>query len=170
MDYRREIFAGLSGDRFDKQVKYELKTYLPDLLMRQDKMSMAHSIENRVPFLDHALVDASFNIPSAYLLGDGSPGQTKWLLKLLAARQWGDPFAFRNKGGFSIPVRSFFGDKQFSAYAMDKLLPGIARRGWFNGELVQKWMTNLSSISSAELEALWIMIAFEAWAAKYQVS
>ena len=58
----------MTGPVFDKQVKYDMATYLPDLLTRQDKMSMAHSIENRVPFLDNEVVDHSFTISQNYLL------------------------------------------------------------------------------------------------------
>jgi len=167
---RRTLYRSGNGSILDKQVKYELKSYLPDLLLRQDKMSMAHSIENRVPFLDNELVAASFNIPSANLIGDGSIRQTKLILKQMAARQWGDSFAFRNKGGFSIPVRSFYKDKKFSGYIKDQILPGIASRKLFNSKLIHRWVNEISSISSAELDALWIMVAFEAWAQKFKVS
>ena len=63
----RSLYNSLSGSLFDRQVKYEMLSYLPDLLIRQDKMSMAHSIENRVPFLDNEVVENSFTIPEKYL-------------------------------------------------------------------------------------------------------
>jgi asparagine synthase (glutamine-hydrolysing) len=170
LQQRRELYSTSSGILFDKQIKYELKSYLPDLLLRQDKMSMAHSIENRVPFLDNELVAASFNIPKEHLIGDGSIRQTKLMLKRMAARQWGETFAFRNKGGFSIPVRTFYQDKEFSTYLNDKILPGIKSRKLFNSKAIQQWVKNISTIPSAELDALWIMVAFEAWAQKYNVS
>ncbi|MBE0654227.1 MAG: asparagine synthase (glutamine-hydrolyzing), partial [Bacteroidales bacterium] len=70
---RKDLYHSLSGAQFDKQVKYEMLSYLPDLLIRQDKMSMAHSIENRVPFLDNEVVENSFLIPEGYLLLRRSP-------------------------------------------------------------------------------------------------
>jgi asparagine synthase (glutamine-hydrolysing) len=70
---RISLYNSLSGSLFDKQVKYEMLSYLPDLLIRQDKMSMAHSIENRVPFLDNEVVENSFSIPEKYLLLKKSP-------------------------------------------------------------------------------------------------
>jgi asparagine synthase (glutamine-hydrolysing) len=169
LQQRRELYSTSSGNLFDKQIKYELKSYLPDLLLRQDKMSMAHSIENRVPFLDNELVAASFNIPNEHLIGDGSIRQTKLILKQLAAHQWGDAFAYRSKGGFSIPVRTFYQDKEFSRYLQDQILPGIASRKLFNSSLIQRWVKNITTISPAELDALWIMVAFEAWAQKFKV-
>ncbi|MBT1700522.1 asparagine synthase (glutamine-hydrolyzing) [Fulvivirgaceae bacterium PWU4] len=164
---RKNIYNALGGSVFDKQVKYEIKTYLPDLLIRQDKMSMAASIENRVPFLDNDLVERSFTIPEHYLIGEG--GQTKFELKKMAAGIFGDKFAYRSKGGFGIPVRNFFADKEFSAYLMDDIIPSISGRGLFDGKVVQGWLQKLQHISSAELDALWIMIAFEAWAKKFKV-
>ena len=59
---RFQTIKSMKGDTILRQRKFELLTYLPDLLMRQDKMSMAHSIENRVPFLDNDMVTTSLNI------------------------------------------------------------------------------------------------------------
>lgn len=170
LQQRRELYSTSSGSLFDKQIKYELKSYLPDLLLRQDKMSMAHSIENRVPFLDNELVAASFNLPVGHLTGDGSTRQTKLILKQMAAHQWGNAFAFRSKGGFSIPVRLFYQDKEFLTYLQDQILPSIASRKLFDSSLIHRWVKNITTISPAELDALWIMVAFEAWAQKFKVA
>ena len=65
---RFAIYDNFKGSIFDKQVKYEIATYIPDLLIRQDKMSMAHSIENRVPFLDNEVVERSFHYPEEHMI------------------------------------------------------------------------------------------------------
>ncbi len=161
----------LSGTLFDRQVKYEIKTYLPDLLIRQDKMSMAHSIENRVPFLDNDLVEQSFSIPQQNLLpNQGREKNTKYALKKLTGSLFGDDFAFRQKQGFGIPLRNFFRDKVFYQYLSDEIMPGIKQRKIFNGQLSQQWLDNLDNISVHELEALWIMISFEAWMKKFSIN
>ena len=72
---RKSLYQSLSGSLFDKQVKYEMLSYLPDLLIRQDKMSMAHSIENRVPFLDNDVVENSFTIPEKLSIVKKKPGR-----------------------------------------------------------------------------------------------
>ncbi|MBL0356323.1 MAG: asparagine synthase (glutamine-hydrolyzing) [Chitinophagaceae bacterium] len=169
---RKEIYHSLSGSVFDKQVKYEIKTYLPDLLIRQDKMSMAHSIENRVPFLDNDLVKQSFTIPQEHLLPkQGRERNTKYALKKLTASLFGDEaFAFREKQGFGIPLRSFFKDKKMNRYLSDQIIPGIEQRKIFNSDILKHWMKNLDTVSVHELEALWIMIAFEAWAKKFNIA
>ena len=167
---RKDLYRKLSGSLFDKQVKYEMLTYLPDLLIRQDKMSMAHSIENRVPFLDNNVVENAFSIPEKYLLlRKSSEGYNteKYLLKKMTAATFGDEFAFRDKMGFGIPLREYFTDKRFSEYLNDKVLPGINNRGLFNGNILSTWFSSIEKLKYNELEALWIMIAFEVWASIY---
>lgn len=167
---RLSIYNGLTGTAFDKQVKYEILTYLPDLLIRQDKMSMAHSIENRVPFLDNELVEFSFTIPEKYLMLRKSPEgfkTEKYLLKKMIAGRFGNEFAFRDKMGFGIPLREFFSNKKFNDYIREKLVPGIKQRGIMNGNLAADWTNNLASLRYDELEALWVMLSFETFASIY---
>lgn len=167
---RKALYDSLSGSLFDKQVKYEMHTYLPDLLIRQDKMSMAHSIENRVPFLDNELVENAFSVPEKYLLLRKSPegyNTEKYLLKKLTAETFGDEFAFRNKMGFGIPVREFFMKKEFSEFLRDKIYPGIKKRGIINHNLVSTWISDIKSLHYNEIEALWVVFAFEIWASLY---
>ena len=167
---RRSLYRTLSGSLFDRQVKYELKTYLPDLLIRQDKMSMAHSIENRVPFLDNELVENSFTIPEKYLLLRKSPqgkNNEKYLLKMMTAGKFGNDFAFRNKMGFGIPLREFFLNRRFTECLNDSILPGIKKRGLFSYPQVAGWVSEIGKINFSELEALWVVVSFEMWASIY---
>ena len=170
VDARLSIYRKLSGSIFDRQVKYEMLSYLPDLLIRQDKMSMAHSIENRVPFLDNEVVGNSFSIPGKILLLRKSPegyNTEKYLLKKMAAGTFGNDFAFRDKMGFGIPVREFLLNPGCSGYLKDKILPGIQNRGLFNYDLISGWLSNIKKVKYYELEALWVMVSFEIWASIY---
>ena len=170
MAERKALYHAQSGSLFDRQVKYEMHSYLPDLLIRQDKMSMAHSIENRVPFLDNEVVEKAFTIPEKHLLLRRSPEGTnneKYLMKKMTADTFGDDFAFRDKMGFGIPIREFFLDQEFATYLNDKIAPGIMRRGLFNHQLVSSWLLEVRNIGYRELEALWVIVAFEIWASLY---
>ncbi|NWJ51754.1 MAG: asparagine synthase (glutamine-hydrolyzing) [Bacteroidetes bacterium] len=170
VESRISLYNSLSGSTFDKQVKYEMQTYLPDLLVRQDKMSMAHSIENRVPFLDNEVVANSFTIPQKYLLmrkRQEGCNTEKYLLKKMAAKLFDNDFAFRNKMGFGIPLKEYFGNAQFKQYLYDKLLPGIKQRGIMNHALIDKWVVNIPTLRYQEIESLWIAITFEIWASVY---
>lgn len=166
---RKHIYGALTGSFFDKQVKYEMKTYLPDLLLRQDKMSMAHSIENRVPFLDNDLVQQSFTIPQQHMSGKGYVRDTKQVLKRIATDFFGESFATRPKQGFGIPLRGYFQNAEFNSYLHESILPGIRNRGIFNYKQIENWLSNLPVISVQQLEALWIMIAFEIWMKQFGV-
>ncbi|MBN1386940.1 MAG: asparagine synthase (glutamine-hydrolyzing) [Bacteroidales bacterium] len=167
---RRSLYESLNGSLFDRQVKYEMHSYLPDLLIRQDKMSMAHSIENRVPFLDNEVVENSFTIPEKYLLLRKSPegyNTEKYLLKKMTAETFGFDFAFRDKMGFGIPLKEFFLKKEFADYLNNKILPGTRERGLFNHQLATGWLSNIQLLKYYELEALWVIVSFEIWASLY---
>lgn len=167
---RYRLYRSFSGSLFDRQVKYEMTTYLPDLLIRQDKMSMAHSIENRVPFLDNDLVQNAFTIPEKFLLiRKSSEGYNneKYLLKRVAARTFGNDFAFRSKSGFGIPVYDFFRNRRFKEYLNDSVIPGIRNRGIFNHTLCNNWAAAGRRLRYDEVEAMWVMVSFEIWASVY---
>jgi asparagine synthase (glutamine-hydrolysing) len=149
--------------------QYELCTYLPDLLMRQDKMSMAHSIENRVPFLDNELVKTALCFPAESLIGKDDDGQlrTKLSAKLLCASYFGRDFAFRKKESFSIPIRRFMNNKLFQKKWQDQLLPGIKQRGLFEPKAFADTVDNIQSVNFNQMEMIWQMYSFESWAQQY---
>ncbi|HKK89123.1 MAG TPA: asparagine synthase (glutamine-hydrolyzing) [Saprospiraceae bacterium] len=148
--------------------KYELLTYLPDLLIRQDKMSMAHSIENRVPFLDNEMVAQSLNTADSELIAKyNSKKEGKKLLKDISSNVFTHCFAYRKKMGFGIPIRSFFESEHFKDRWYAELLPGIKQRGIFNVDYCEKLFNNRSGMSSTALDSLWLMTTFEIWAKQY---
>ena len=164
---RRSIFDEKSPDFAKSCLKYDLRTYLVDLLIRQDKMTMAHSIENRVPFLDNEMIDSWQALPSSYLVKPAIvriAHATKIPLKLLAEKYFGHQFAYRKKQGFGLPLKTFFGTSTFVALMEDLVLPGLRRRGIIHAQTVEAWWRTLSSLTYAEVESLWICIAFELWA------
>ncbi len=166
---RRELFGRQEGSFFERCVRYELQTYLPDLLIRQDKMSMAHSVETRVPFLDDALVDYCFTLPRNHLVG-AAPGfgnfrmrNTKVVLKRLASRYFGPDFAYRPKGGFSLPVAGFLREPPMRSLVEEELLPGIRRRGLLEHPPLLEWWRNLQRGDDSGQEVLWIALSLEHW-------
>src|SRR5262249_53210787 len=87
----------------------ELQLRLPELLlMRADKMSMANSIEVRVPFLDRDLMDFSMRVPDAYKIGGGV---SKAPVKRLASAYFPAGDAYRPKTGFGVPIQQWFRGK-----------------------------------------------------------
>tara|TARA_Y100001958_G_C21248081_1_gene580291 strand:- start:2566 stop:4458 length:1893 start_codon:yes stop_codon:yes gene_type:complete len=165
---RVNILKKLKGSKNTRQRKYELITFLPDLLMRQDKMSMAHSIENRVPFLDNEMVSTSLNISDDALIAlNGKKLECKKVLKDIAAQKFGESFAYRNKMGFAIPLRSFMASNIFKKKWKDIIEPGLKKRGLFKTNSLSKWVNNIEKATPQQLDAIWLMLGFEIWAKQY---
>lgn len=165
---RLNIYNGIKDTSKKVERKYEVLSYLPDLLMRQDKMSMAHSIENRVPFLDNNLVSVALNISDNELVSSYKGNLVgKKTLKDICANTFSEKFAYRPKMGFSIPLKKFFNSNTFKKQWEDDIFLSIKERNIFNAEHIAKIYSNLSKASNLELETLWIMYSFEVWAKQY---
>lgn len=165
---RLEIWNSIKDKLPLKRRKYELLSYLPDLLMRQDKMSMAHSIENRVPFLDNEMIQASLNSPDSLLVKKRNDHwEGKWILKEICANSFSEDFAYRKKMGFSIPLKSFFSSESFQKMWDEDISPGISQRNIFNSVVLNKWMKQPKLMNGEQLDAVWLMVNFEIWAKQY---
>jgi asparagine synthase (glutamine-hydrolysing) len=92
------------GSLLDRLLYADQKTYLGKLLMKQDRMSMAASIESRVPFLDHTLVEFSTRIPSSLKLRGNS---AKYLLKKACEGILPHEIIYRKKRGFPTPFKQW---------------------------------------------------------------
>jgi asparagine synthase (glutamine-hydrolysing) len=103
----------------------DVKNYLPlDILTKVDRMSMAHSIETRVPLLDHKLVEFAATIPPEMNLRNGT---TKYVLKQAMRGILPDGIIDRPKQGFAVPLGYWFRGK-LGPYVRDLLLGESARR------------------------------------------
>jgi asparagine synthase (glutamine-hydrolysing) len=167
MNSRREIWESLTGDTFLRHRKFEISTYLPDLLMRQDKMCMAHSIENRVPFLDNDFVELAMSLPAVAVMRHEGTAKTKHILKRIAQRHFGKEFSFRPKMGFGIPVRKFIDNPLFRERWFSEWSPRIDERGIFQVESMDRWVSNTNHASNQQLELIWQMAGFESWANQF---
>ena len=171
---RIDIIEKMQGDYFDKQIKYEMSVRLQGLLNRQDKTTMANSIENRVPFLDNEMVDWSFTIPKKYLIHNrgkdwikkigGTHIQGKYVLKEICKEQFGENFAYRDKGGFGIPCRDYLKNKKMKKFCTESIIPKMKSRGVLNAEIVGQWYENIEMITPEEENALWRALTLEMWA------
>ena len=152
---------------------YDIRGWLTNLLNNQDKMTMAHSVENRVPFLDKNLTDLVFSLPSKYfvhancnpLLYNSPNNNTKILLKKLTARYYNNNFVYRRKVGFHLPLRDYFNHPLMKEMVNDLVLPGIKKRGiWDQKPLIQRWENLNKSNDQADAILLWTCFSFELWA------
>lgn len=118
----RGYLAHLDGQLAEPEVLQkipymEMKLRLPEhLLMRVDKLTMAHSIEARVPFLDHDVVEFANRVPAAYKLKDGVG---KSLLKKAAEPYLDNDMIYRRKQGFGAPMEEWFREGDFGKRCLD---------------------------------------------------
>ncbi len=138
----------------------DVKNYLPlDILTKVDRMSMAHSIETRVPMLDHKLVEFAATIPPEMNLHGGT---TKYVLKQAMRGILPDAIIDRPKQGFAVPLGFWFRGK-LGAYVRDLLLGDRSkRRGFFNTRYIENLVTRHENGQNLDMQ-LWTLISFELW-------
>jgi len=157
------------GDQLSNCVKYEMRTHLVDVLLRQDKMMMGHGVENRVPFLDQPVIEFARALPAEHLMGPslsiGAAG-TKVVVKELARRSFDTAFVYRRKSAFNLPLAQYFRSGRFVALMEDRLLPGMASRGLVDVSVVRRWWRRALS-APATTEGFWIPVALELWAEQF---
>jgi asparagine synthase (glutamine-hydrolysing) len=169
IEKRRALFQEGRADHLSNCVKYEMRSHLVDLLVRQDKMMMAHGVENRVPFLDRRVIEFARALPADHLVGPSSPmgGQgTKIVVKELAGRSFDAAFVYRRKSAFNLPLAQYFRSSRFAELMEERLLPGLAARGLVDVAVIRRWWRRALSAPSTT-EAFWIPVSLELWAQQF---
>jgi len=163
---RRMFNAAPPGRDFLSQMTYmDFKTFLITLLMKQDKMSMAASIESRVPFLDHELVEYGFRLRTDCKLRGGVG---KHILKDVAAEYLPAELLSREKQGFPVPVTPWFEAaatrRRFEEVLLD---PKTVGRGLFKRAFVEDHLRRVAKgergHGSNATYLIWHLLNFELW-------
>jgi asparagine synthase (glutamine-hydrolysing) len=151
------------GDRdslLSRLLYLDIKTYLVELLMKQDQMSMAASIESRVPFLDHKLVEFAARIPSRlkvrYLSG-------KYLLRRAMAGRLPGDILNRYKMGFPTPIKLWLRHQLFDRTAALLSDGRVAQRGIVSGSYIRDLLGAHRQGRRDATDALWRLVNFELW-------
>lgn len=170
-----DIFNSYSGNNFSKQIKYETMQRLPESFMRQDKMTMANSIENRVPLVDNEVVDFLLKLPEEYLIafGDSSPFndnadpfswiQGKYIYKKLLSDKFGHDFVYRKKTIMVFNDGDILKGKRFNNLFMEKIYPSMKKRQLVNAEKIKDLYLNIDEIGTASFNTMWRAIGLETW-------
>jgi asparagine synthase (glutamine-hydrolysing) len=172
IEKRRALFQEGRCDHLSNCVKYDMRSHLVDLLVRQDKMMMAHGVENRVPFLDRRVIEFARALPDEHLVGPSAPmsapsvPDTKSVLKALATRSFDAAFVYRRKSAFNLPLAQYFRSGRFVALMEERLLPGMAARGLVDVAVVRRWWRRALQAPSTT-EGFWIPVALELWAQQF---
>jgi len=149
-----------SGSTLAQMLYADAKTYLVELLMKQDQMSMACSIESRVPFLDHPFVEFAARVPDNLKIRNKSG---KYIMKKAAEDLLPHDIIYRTKMGFPTPLRQWFRDKE-----NDSIISLLLRRKSFLSEYVNlNYVEELVAKQRGGVEdatdRLWRLLNLQVW-------
>jgi asparagine synthase (glutamine-hydrolysing) len=161
LDFKRVLEEEAGRPFLERLMLTDLVTYLPeDILTKVDRASMAHSLEVRVPILDHHVVETALRIPLSLKF---RRGRGKYLLKRLLGRSLPTGLFQRPKMGFSVPLDHWFRKELkplLTEYTNGKRL---AREGFFDPEPIQRMVAEHQSGERDHQYILWVLLMFQMW-------
>jgi asparagine synthase (glutamine-hydrolysing) len=160
-DSFREVLKGTdASDALNRALYFDFKTFLNGLLLVDDKLSMAHSVEARVPFLDNELVDYVARIPAEFKL---QPKRSKIVLRQAMRGLLPDETIDRRKQGFTPPDQTWYkGPNQ--AFVKNLILGDRAlSRGFFRREALERILQEHLSDKRNHRFLIWSLMCFEWW-------
>ena len=157
-----KAFDGARGDSLGRLMAVDMATQLPDdLLMLTDKMSMASSLECRVPFLDNQLVELACRMPENFKI---QGRELKHILKVALDGILPREILYRSKRGFGAPMGAWFKNELASVLKSFLSKEAIERRGVFRWETVSETMRLHESNRADHTDHLMSLLNFEIWA------
>ena len=159
--HRRLLEESGATDLVGQLLYADVRSNMVELLMKQDQMSMAASIESRVPFLDHKLVEFAGRVPARFKIR-GRAG--KHLVKQALRGYLPDSILFRPKQGFPVPFNAWLRER-FLGQAASLLLDATATgRDWFRPEAVRALLEAHAAGSADNTRQIWNLWGLELWA------
>jgi len=149
-----------SGEMLQRLLYTDIKTYLVELLMKQDNMSMAASIESRVPFLDHVLVEFATRIPREVQI-KGLAG--KRILKKAVEDLLPHEILYRPKLGFPTPWSGWLAGSRLETIREMLLEPRSLNRGYFRREAIEKLFDEHRAQHRDNYDRIWRLLNLELW-------
>jgi asparagine synthase (glutamine-hydrolysing) len=137
-----------------------------DMLVKVDRMSMAHSLEVRAPFLDHRLAELMNRVKFATKL---PAGRQKYLLRKAMERYLPASFLWRRKQGFAVPLGHWFKDSLAERVREKLLAPGAMVGQLFERAALERIVGEHARLARDWSHALWTLLMFETWCARYRV-
>jgi asparagine synthase (glutamine-hydrolysing) len=159
-NYLRYFDARPNGSRLSRVLYADQKTYLVELLMKQDQMSMAASIESRVPLLDHTLVEFAASVPDHLKIHNGT---AKYILKKAAEGLVGDNIIHRKKMGFPTPVKQWLKDPRADRFYTLLRDPNRLLAAHLDGREIDRLIERHQSGQEDCTDRLWNLLNLQIW-------
>ncbi|MFL6451425.1 MAG: asparagine synthase (glutamine-hydrolyzing) [Bryobacteraceae bacterium] len=149
-----------TGSTLAQMLYADAKTYLVELLMKQDQMSMACSIESRVPFLDHPFVEFAARVPDNLKIRNKSG---KYIMKKAAEDLLPHDIIYRTKMGFPTPLRQWFRDKENDSVISLLLHPKSFLSEYVNLNYVEELVAKQRGGVEDATDRLWRLLNLQVW-------
>jgi asparagine synthase (glutamine-hydrolysing) len=147
-------------ERYAREQFVELNTVLPDsVLMKVDKMSMAHSLEVRPPFLDHRVVEYCYSLAANLKLRGFT---TKWLLKKTMKDRLPPGIAMRKKQGFSIPMKNWIRGELMD-FTRDEVFSSPLIADFFNTKTLNRYWDEHQRSQHNHSHLFWALLNLSLW-------
>jgi asparagine synthase (glutamine-hydrolysing) len=145
----------------DRMLYTDFVTRLPEhSLMLTDRMTMAHGLEARAPFLDHELVEFLAMVPAHIKVQNARP---KYLMRKLAKAYLPDPIVQREKQGFMFPIAYWFRTTLFPFISNTLLQSHFVKEGMFKKESIERLLTEHLNNRQDHHVRLWMLLNLEFW-------
>ena len=156
-------FAALPHD--SRMMRFDFETYLPeDVLTKVDRMSMAHSIESRVPLLDNEVIDFAATLPARFKIKNG---RRKHILKQTLQPLLPAGILDRRKQGFGVPLGNWFRGGLTGLFSEVLDAPRTRQRGYFEPRFVTRLLKEHLAGQRDHTLRLWQLLVFELWHRQY---
>jgi asparagine synthase (glutamine-hydrolysing) len=155
-----------AGDNVSAIAQLDFVTYLVSILNRQDKMSMATSLEARVPFLDNEMIDFARSLPLAY---KQTFRRRKRVLMAVASRYLPPEIIHRRKSGFGVPLRQWFAADGPVGRLLADVLEGPEVGELLDREALRALVADQRRMAADHSELLWGVLNLGLWRRAFRV-
>lgn len=144
----------------EKKQYLDLNLWLPgDILLKADKMSMAHSLELRVPYLDRVVMEEAQTIPTIYKINGKD---TKAVLRTAANKTLPDAWAHRPKKGFPVPIRQWLREDKYYNIVKESFASDVAAE-YFNPDMLMQLLDDYKAGTANNQRKIWTTYTFLTW-------
>ena len=166
-DVTRPYFEKVKGrDELHKKMYLDMHLWLPnDILLKADKMTMAHSLELRVPYLDRKVWSYARTLPSNLLLDDH---QTKTVFRKSSDKVLPEEWVKRKKKGFPVPIRQWLWEEKYASKFREMFNQPFASE-FFHTDILLQWLKDHQEKKANNQRKLYTVCAFLLWYKAYFV-